>query len=75
MNVTLSADSDLLHKAREVARRQGKSLNELFRDYLRAITSARPDTSPADDLFALMDDAGGRLDNRGWRREELHERR
>lgn len=35
MNVTLSLDKELLDKAREVARRQGRSLNDLLREYLR----------------------------------------
>jgi predicted HicB family RNase H-like nuclease len=36
-NITLSADKDLIERARQVARRQGTSLNELVRGYLRAL--------------------------------------
>jgi hypothetical protein len=75
MNVTLALDEELLRKAREVARRQGKSLNELLREYITAITMDRLDADTADELFSLMDRAGGKLNGRGWRREEAHERR
>jgi hypothetical protein len=34
MNVTLSADASLIERSRGVARQRGKSLNQLFRDYL-----------------------------------------
>jgi hypothetical protein len=74
MNVTLSVDEELLRRAREVARRQGTSLNELFREYLRVLAAGRAEADPAEELFALMDKAGGRLDGRTWTREEAHER-
>ena len=75
MNVTLSVDEALLRKAREVARRQGTSVNELFREYLKVLAAGRTDTDSAEELFALMDKAGGRLKGRTWTREEAHERR
>jgi hypothetical protein len=40
MNITLSADEDLVENAREYARRHGTSLNQMIRDYLRTLTAA-----------------------------------
>jgi hypothetical protein len=38
-NVTFSADSSLIEKARERARRERKTLNSVFRDWLELYTS------------------------------------
>jgi len=75
MNVTLSADENLLRKAREVARRQGVSFNEMFRRYLRSVTGAASDEDPAAEFLALVDQGQGSLNGQKWTREELHERR
>jgi hypothetical protein len=75
VNVTLSADEDLLRKARDVARRQGTSLNEMFRNYLRSVTASTAASDPADELFRLIDEGGGSLHGQKWTREELYERR
>ncbi|MCF7915861.1 MAG: DUF6364 family protein [Spirochaetaceae bacterium] len=39
MNITLSADADLIRKAREYAKRHHSSLNSLIRHYLEQITN------------------------------------
>jgi hypothetical protein len=75
MNVTLSLDKELLDKAREVARRQGRSLNDLLREYLRSLARVDHEARSAEELFESMDAAGGRLDGRTWTRDEIHERR
>ncbi len=74
MNITLSADETIVERAREAARRQGKSLNELIREYLAHLAAPVEGARAADELFALMDEGGGRLDGRTWTRDELHER-
>jgi hypothetical protein len=74
MNITLSADEELVRRAREGARRQGKSLNALIREYLGALGAARGGAGAAAELFALMDEGRGSLRGRRWNRDELHER-
>lgn len=73
MNITLSAEEELIRRAREVARAQGKSLNEVIREYLRALTR-QTGAQPAEELFDLMDEAGGDLRGQRVSREELYER-
>ncbi len=74
MNITLSADKDVVRRARDAARRQGKSLNQVVRDYL-ALLSEDPDGArAAADLFALMDDGGGDSGGATWTRDDLHDR-
>ena len=75
MNVTLSVDEELVRRAREVARRQGRSLNDLVRGFLATLAAGRSNADPVEELFNLMDKAGGRLGGRRWTREEAHERR
>jgi hypothetical protein len=74
MNVTLSIDDRLVKRARKRAEAMGKSLNELVRDYLRAVT----DEGAADDFERELKDLSARAggDRRGWRfnRDELHAR-
>ena len=72
MNLTLSIDKDLLERARRAARAQGKSVNQLVREYLEQLTSMR-------DLEAELEEfraTSGTGQRRGWRfnRDELHER-
>jgi hypothetical protein len=37
-NITLSADAELIERARELARSRRSTLNQLFRDWLRSLT-------------------------------------
>lgn len=43
MHVTLSIDDDLVSRAREAARRQGRTLDELVADYLRQVARSGPE--------------------------------
>ncbi len=74
MNITLSADGELIKRAREVARCQGKSLNQMIREYLRTLTSQHEGTDSVEELFDMMDEGGGDLRGRRWSRDEIHER-
>ena len=72
MNLTLSVDEKLLERAREAANAQGKSVNQLVREYLQQL-------SAMDDLEATMEDfrnTSGTGHRRNWtfNRDELHER-
>lgn len=74
MNITLSADEQVIERARAVAQRQGKSLNELVREYLVHLGARADAQSAVEELFGLMDEGGGRLEGRRWTREQAHER-
>lgn len=74
MNITLSADKDLLEKARKVARTMGLSLNELVRRHLRQVTSASAPEEDFRELKTLMTQQGGHSRGRRFDRDDLHDR-
>lgn len=74
-NLTLSADRDLIDKARAAARRQGSSLNDMVREYLRSVAGLDTDTLPAQELLELMRTQGGHSRGEGWRRDDLYRER
>lgn len=70
-NITLSADEDLIEKARAVARAQRRTLNAAFRDWLAQFSASEGDAQSFDALMRRLRhvDAGRR-----FTREELNER-
>ena len=74
MNITLSADRDVVRRARDAARRQGKSLNQLVRDYMASLSEDPDGARAAADLFSLMDEGGGDSGGATWTRDDLHDR-
>jgi len=70
-NITLSADEDLIEKARSVARAQRRTLNDAFRDWLQQFASSEGDAQVFDLLMGRLRhvDAGGH-----YTRDELNER-
>lgn len=75
MNVTISIDDDVLRRARELARKQGKSLQQLLREHLESLVGGPPSESLADELFRIMDQSPGRSGGRRFRREDAYEGR
>jgi hypothetical protein len=67
----LSADSDLIEKARAVARSRRKTLNDAFREWLKQFTSQAGDIAESDSLMGRLHhvQAGRRLT-----RDEMNER-
>ncbi len=70
-NVTLSAEAELIEKARQVARSEHKTLNAAFREWLASYASREGDVRAH---MALMErlkhiDAGG-----PYTRDEMNER-
>jgi hypothetical protein len=70
-NVTLSADPELIEKARQVAKSEHKTLNAAFREWLKNYTSRAGDLRAH---LALMErlkhiDSGG-----PYTRDEMNER-
>jgi len=74
-NLTLSADEELIVAAREAARAQGKSLNDLIRAYLKTLAAAGQAQSAAAELDALFEAEPGHSGGARWRREDAYEGR
>lgn len=70
--MTLSTDATLLSRAWRRAEAEGKTLNELFREWLTRYT-AQPGAE--DDYAALMRDMKHVKAGRRFTREEMNERR
>ncbi|MEF8822840.1 MAG: DUF6364 family protein [Desulfohalobiaceae bacterium] len=75
MNITLSADSELIKKAREYAAQHGTSLNQMIRRYLEQITSTEDKESCAREFEQLARQHGGSSpEGFVFDREEAHDR-
>lgn len=74
-NVTISVEEAVLERAREVARRQGTSLNSLLRRYLETLAGTAAGRKAGDELLALMREQGGRSGGQRIRRDEAYEDR
>jgi predicted transcriptional regulator len=70
-NITLSADDDLIEKARSTAQAQRKTLNTAFREWLVEFTASEGDAQSYDALMKNLSyvDAG-----RHFTRDEMNER-
>lgn len=70
-NITLSADEDLIERARSVARARRTTLNAAFREWLAQFTAASGDVQGYDALMKRLKhvDAG-----RHFNRDEMNER-
>jgi hypothetical protein len=74
VNVTLSLDEKVVRRARQVAASQGKSLNQVIREYLEELAGQ---SDAERDVAAMRElSAGAAGHSRGWRfnRDEVHER-
>ena len=74
-NITLSADAELIRKAREVARLQGRSLNALVREFLEGLVRPTSGEEAAKEYLRLCREHGGRSGGRKIARDELYEGR
>ncbi len=72
MNVTLSIDDDIIKEARKIAKRMGKSLDQLIRDDLERLTRKHHLHAALEELRTL----DGKGNSEGWKfdRDALHER-
>jgi hypothetical protein len=70
-NITLSAEEELIRKARGLARQRATSLNELFRSWLRDLTRQTGQTKNYDRLMERLE---SRQSGRSFSREEMNER-
>lgn len=70
-NITMSADEDLIERARLIARSQRRTLNEAFREWLGQFTQSAGDAQGYDALMGRL----GHVDaGRRFSRDELNER-
>lgn len=72
MNLTISADPQVVQRARASARAQGVSLEELLRRYLESLAGARSTRQVGNELLALMKKHPGRSDGRRVTREDAY---
>jgi len=70
-NITLSADEDLIERARSIARGQRRTLNAAFREWLEHFAESAGDAQGFDALMKHLQpvDAG-----RHYSRDEMNER-
>ncbi len=71
-NITLSADEDLIERARLIALAQRTTLNAAFRDWLEQFTSRAGDAQTFDALMLRLQHVNA---GRSFTREEMNERR
>jgi len=70
-NITLSADEDLIERARQVARSQHKTLNAAFREWLQTFTAQSGDVQAFESLMRRL----GHIRSGGpYTRDEMNER-
>lgn len=75
MNITLSVEDELLKQAREVARKQGTSLNDMIRSYLQTVVGARSGNALVEELDRLWDEHPGHSGGAPFDRADAYEGR
>lgn len=60
MNITLSADKELIEKSRKYAKEHNTSLNNLVREYLKRISGEQDLAASAEEFAELADKMSGR---------------
>jgi hypothetical protein len=74
-NLTITVDEEVLRQARMRALAQGKSVNAILAEYLRAYADARSAQEDATrTLIRLSRKSKSARRGRRWTRDELHER-
>ena len=75
MNITLSADKELIAKSRRYARKNNTTLNSLVRNYLSQIAGGANSLSAADEFESLAKSKTGKSPS-GYKfdRDEIHKR-
>jgi hypothetical protein len=75
MNVTISINAELAARAREVARREGTTLNDIIRRHLETVAGQRGGAAMAQELRHLWAEHPGHSGGRKVVREEAYEGR
>jgi len=75
MNITLSADEELINKSREYAKAHHTTLNRLIRNYLARISGGHDAEKTADEFVALARAMPGRSDDHyRFSRDDIYDR-
>lgn len=74
-NVTLSVSENVLERARDAARRRGKTLNALIREYLEELAGTKKRARAVEELSRLWTEGGGHSGGQKIRRDEAYEGR
>jgi hypothetical protein len=75
MNVTIALADDLVARVREVAQRQGTTLNELVRRQLELVAGRPAGEALAEEMKKLWAEAAGGSGGRRIRRSEAYDPR
>jgi hypothetical protein len=75
VNITVSVDEKIVERAREIARGQGTSLDEMIRTHLERITAVPSPDDVATEFVRLSMPPQGSSSGRKVSREELYEHR
>ena len=75
MNLTISVDDELIERAREMARRQGTSVQEVIRKHLADYIGDRPRDEVAKELIELFRRTAGRSGGKKISRSDAYEGR
>ena len=75
MNLTITVDDELLERAREMARRQGTSVQEVIRNHLTDYVGDRPREEIANELIELFRATCGRSGGKKIKRSDAYEGR
>jgi hypothetical protein len=70
-NVTLSAEEHLIERARQVAREQNRTLNDMFREWLSQVSGA---SNAEEEYLELMKRLNYVKAGRHFTRDEMNER-
>ncbi len=77
VHLTIALEENLLEEAKEKARQQGKSLDDLLRSYLESYVDQEQRERQQRAINSLLDLASKARSGSGgrkWTRDELHER-
>jgi len=75
MNLTITVDDETLERARELARRQGTSVQEVIREHLATYVGDRPRAEIAKELSELFRNTTGRSGGKKFNRADAYEGR
>ncbi|MCK9213583.1 MAG: DUF6364 family protein [Rhodoferax sp.] len=74
MNITLSVDEQVAARAREAAKKLGKSLNQVVRDYLEQLAGSARRGQSWDQFEQRCLQSSAKLDGWQFNRDEANER-
>ncbi|QED28163.1 hypothetical protein FRD01_13165 [Microvenator marinus] len=75
MNITLSVDAQLVERARQVAKQQGISLNEMVRNYLQTVAGEVNGDDVVRELELLWESHAGHSGGKRFDRSDAYEGR